>query len=77
MWLFLHIDKSGYLQYNSMRIKGGFMSDKNRKTFEAIFTKTRIYLVVIAVVLIILCIQNFPQKQGGKANQTLKHGEPY
>ena len=34
------------------------MSDKNRKTFEAIFTKTRIYLVVIAVVLIILCIQN-------------------
>ena len=34
------------------------MSDKNRKTFEAIFTKTRIYLVVIAVVLIILCTQN-------------------
>lgn len=34
------------------------MSDKNKKTFEAIFTKTRIYLVVIAVVLIILCIQN-------------------
>lgn len=34
------------------------MSDKNKKTFEAIFTKTRIYLVVIAALLIILCIQN-------------------
>ncbi len=35
------------------------MSDKkDRKSFEAIFTKTRIYLVVIAIVLIILCIQN-------------------
>lgn len=35
------------------------MSDnKTRKTFESIFTKTRVYLVVIAIVLIILCIQN-------------------
>lgn len=34
------------------------MSDKNKKNFESIFTKTRIYLVVIAIVLIILCIQN-------------------
>lgn len=34
------------------------MSDKTRKNFEAIFTKTRIYLVIIAIVLIILCVQN-------------------
>lgn len=34
------------------------MSDKNKKTFESIFTKTRVYLVVIGVVLTILCIQN-------------------
>ncbi len=34
------------------------MSDKNKKTFEAIFTKTRVYLIVILVVLIILCFQN-------------------
>lgn len=35
------------------------MSDnKNKKGFEAIFTKTRIYLVIVATLLIILCIQN-------------------
>ena len=34
------------------------MSEKNKKTFESIFTKTRVYLVVIGIVLIILCIQN-------------------
>lgn len=35
------------------------MSDnKTKKTFESIFTKTRVYLVVIAIVLVILCIQN-------------------
>lgn len=34
------------------------MSDKKKKNFESIFTKTRTYLVVIGVVLIILCIQN-------------------
>ena len=35
------------------------MSDKkNKKSFESIFTKTKIYLIVIAIVLIILCIQN-------------------
>ncbi len=34
------------------------MSDKDKKTFESIFTKTRVYLVVIGIVLIILCIQN-------------------
>ncbi len=35
------------------------MSDnKTRKTFESIFTKTRVYLVVIAIILVILCIQN-------------------
>lgn len=34
------------------------MSDKTKKTFESIFTKKRIYLVVIAILLIILCIQN-------------------
>lgn len=34
------------------------MSDKNKKTFESIFTKTRVYLIVILVVLIILCFQN-------------------
>ncbi len=33
------------------------MSD-NKKNFESIFTKTKIYLIVIAIVLIILCIQN-------------------
>ena len=32
--------------------------DKKKKTFESIFTKTRVYLVVIAIVLIILCIQH-------------------
>lgn len=35
------------------------MSDNNtKKTFEKVFTKTRVYLVVIAIVLIILCLQN-------------------
>jgi len=34
------------------------MPDKTKKNFESIFTKTRIYLVVIAIVLIALCIQN-------------------
>ena len=34
------------------------MPNKTRKTFESIVTKTRVYLVVIAIVLIILCIQN-------------------
>ncbi|MDE5830813.1 MAG: hypothetical protein K2H53_04005 [Clostridia bacterium] len=35
------------------------MSDnKNKKSFESIFTKTKIYLIVIAIVLIILCFQN-------------------
>lgn len=34
------------------------MPDKNKKTFESIFTKTRVYLVVIGIVLIILCLQN-------------------
>ena len=34
------------------------MSDKNKKSFESIFTKTKIYLVIIAIVLIILCMQN-------------------
>lgn len=34
------------------------MPGKDKKTFESIFTKTRVYLVVIAIVLIILCIQN-------------------
>lgn len=34
------------------------MQDKTKKNFEAIFTKTRVYLVIIAVVLIVLCIQN-------------------
>lgn len=35
------------------------MPNKTRKTFESIVTKTRIYLVVIAVVLVVLCIQNW------------------
>ncbi len=34
------------------------MSESNRKKFESIFTKTRIYLIVIAIILIILCMQN-------------------
>lgn len=34
------------------------MPNKTRKTFETILTKTKIYLVVIAIVLIILCMQN-------------------
>ncbi len=34
------------------------MTESNKKTFESIFSKTRVYLVVIAIVLIILCIQN-------------------
>lgn len=34
------------------------MSNNTKNTFETILTKTRIYLVIIAVVLIILCIQN-------------------
>lgn len=32
--------------------------NKDKKSFEAIFTKARVYLVVIAIVLIILCMQN-------------------
>ena len=34
------------------------MTESNKKTFESIFSKTRVYLVVIAIVLIVLCIQN-------------------
>lgn len=34
------------------------MPNNTKKTFETILTKTKIYLVVIAVVLIILCMQN-------------------
>ncbi len=34
------------------------MLDKNKKTFESIVTKTKVYLIVIAIILIILCIQN-------------------
>ena len=34
------------------------MSDKNRKNLESIFTKTRMYLAVIGILLIILCVQN-------------------
>ncbi len=34
------------------------MSNNTKKTFETILTKTRIYLVIIAIVLIVLCIQN-------------------
>lgn len=34
------------------------MPYNTKKTFETILTKTKIYLVIIAVVLIILCIQN-------------------
>lgn len=34
------------------------MLEKNKNRFESIFTKTRIYLVIIAIVLILLCIQN-------------------
>ena len=34
------------------------MPDNNKKTFESIFTKTRVYLVIIGIVLIILCLQN-------------------
>jgi len=34
------------------------MLGNNKNRFEAIFTKTRIYLVVIAIVLIILCMQS-------------------
>lgn len=34
------------------------MSNNTKKTFETILTKTKIYLVIIAIVLIVLCIQN-------------------
>lgn len=34
------------------------MPNNTKKTFETILTKTKIYLVVIAVVLILLCMQN-------------------
>jgi len=34
------------------------MPNKTKKNFESIFTKTRIYLVIIATILIVLCIQN-------------------
>ncbi|MCI8621121.1 MAG: hypothetical protein HFJ50_05190 [Clostridia bacterium] len=34
------------------------MPKNSKKTFESIFTKTRVYLVVIGIVLIILCMQN-------------------
>lgn len=34
------------------------MPNNTKKTFETILTKTKIYLVIIAIVLIILCIQN-------------------
>ena len=34
------------------------MTENNKKAFESIFSKTRIYLVVIAIVLIVLCFQN-------------------
>ncbi len=34
------------------------MPGNSKKTFDSIFTKTKVYLVVIAIVLIVLCIQN-------------------
>lgn len=34
------------------------MPNNTKKTFENVFKKTRLYLVVIAIVLILLCIQN-------------------
>ncbi len=34
------------------------MLDKNKKTFESIVTKTTVYLIIIAIILVILCIQN-------------------
>ena len=34
------------------------MPNNTKKTFENVFKKTRIYLVIIAIVLILLCIQN-------------------
>jgi len=34
------------------------MPNNTKKTFETILTKTKIYLVVIAIVLVILCMQN-------------------
>ena len=35
------------------------MSDKNRKMLENIESKTKIYLVIIAIILILLCV-NIP-----------------
>ena len=34
------------------------MPNNTKKTFETILTKTKIYLVIIAIVLVILCVQN-------------------
>ena len=34
------------------------MPNNTKKTFENVFKKTRVYLVIIAIVLILLCIQN-------------------
>ncbi len=34
------------------------MPNNTKKTFDTILTKTRIYLVIIAVVLVLLCVQN-------------------
>ena len=34
------------------------MPNNTKKTFEKAFTKTKVYLVVIAVILVLLCIQN-------------------
>ncbi len=34
------------------------MQNNNKKTFEAIVSKTKIYLAIIAILLILLCIQN-------------------
>ena len=34
------------------------MPNNTKKTFESVFKKTKIYLVVIAIVLVLLCIQN-------------------
>ena len=42
-----------------MKIKEAFMPNKsNKKIFEGLVSKTKIYLVVIAILLILICVLN-------------------